>query len=75
MNRLKERFVISSRIRREAEQRRLSRAANLLAPAGQPQESLIAMLHFLLRHSIGLVSFLYENLNLSAFEHQVLSVD
>jgi hypothetical protein len=62
-------------VRREAEQRQLDRTCNTLAPAGQLQEVILGTVHFLLRHTIALVRFLYEKLEVSSLEHQTLSVD
>ena len=75
IGKLKERFMTSIEARRGAEQRQLERACNTLAPSGQLQETILSTVHFLLRHTLGLVRFLYENLEFTKLEHQILSVD
>ena len=75
VGKLNERFLAAIQMRREAVQRQLERTCNTLAPAGKLQEVILGSLHFLLRHTIALVRFLYENLDVSALEHQTLSVD
>ena len=72
---LKERFLMSIQVRREVELRQLERTCNTLAPHRQLQEVILGTVHFLLRHTTALVPFLYENLEVSKFEHQTLSVD
>lgn len=75
VSKLKERFLVSSQVRRDVEQRQLDRSCNTLAPAGQLQEMVLGTLHFLLRHTIALVPLLYDKMDISSLEHQTLTVD
>jgi len=75
IRRLKERFAGSIHVRTEAGRRQLERACNALAPDGRPQEEVLATAYFLLRYSEAFTGLLYQRLDVSKPEHQLIPLD
>jgi uncharacterized protein YllA (UPF0747 family) len=59
----------------EVMQRRVRRACGFLAPDGMRQEDGLNGVSFPLRHSGTIFTFLYENLDIMKFEHQLVYLD
>jgi uncharacterized protein YllA (UPF0747 family) len=75
IEKLKDRIEASDARKQEALRRQLRRACNSLAPNGRIQECELSGIHFLLRHSRALLPFLYKNLDINQFEHQLIPMD
>ncbi len=56
-------------------ERQLHRTCNFLAPNGHAQERELAGIYFLLRYSSAILSRLYERLDWTVLEHQLLAMD
>lgn len=72
---LRVRFESARRKREDAVNRQIHRACNLLAPKQRIQESEISGIYFLLRYTQTVLQSVYDRLNASTFQHQLLSME
>ncbi len=75
INKTKDRIEAAQREKQEVIRRQIHRACNLLAPDGIRQEEGLAGITFPLRYSRSILSFLYENLDIMKFEHQLICLE
>jgi uncharacterized protein YllA (UPF0747 family) len=73
LGKLRERYEAAVALRQEVIARHLERASGVLAPEGRLQEGVIAGLHFILHNSSDFSRALYDNLDIQALEHQLIS--
>lgn len=72
IDKMKDRIEAAQREKQEVMRRQIHRACSLLAPDGVRQEDGLAGISFPLRYSRPILSFLYENLDIMKFEHQLI---
>jgi len=75
LERLRDRVNAADRNKKEVLRRHIFRACHSLAPGGKMQEGGLSGIQFLLRYSRSLLSFLYTNLDIMKFEHQLIPMD
>jgi uncharacterized protein YllA (UPF0747 family) len=75
LERLRDRVNAADRNKKEVLRRHILRACHSLAPGGKMQEGGLSGIQFLLRYSRSLLSFLYTNLDIMKFEHQLIPMD
>ncbi len=75
IEKLHERFLSASKLRREAALRQLERACNTVAPDARPQECELSALYFLLRYSRAILRQIYDRMTVWNHEHQLIDVD
>ncbi len=73
--RLKERFIAGAQTRNDAVRRQVERICAILVPGKRMQQEGLGGLHFLLRYSRSILETLYNNLDVTRFEHQTIAVD
>ena len=75
IEKLRERCEAACARKEAAAERQIHKTCNRLAPEGKTQESGLSGIQFLLRHSLSVLQLLYERLDLTKFEHQLISMD
>jgi bacillithiol biosynthesis cysteine-adding enzyme BshC len=73
MNLLKEKAIAAQKRRNETAVRQIEKAAAGILPGGSLQERELNALHFLNKHGFALVPWLFANLDITGFKHQVLT--
>ena len=75
IHQLHQRFESARRRREEAVSRQIHRTCNLLAPNGRIQEHELSGIYFLLRYTQSVLQYVYDRLNASTFQHQLILMD
>ncbi|MBN2320170.1 MAG: bacillithiol biosynthesis BshC [Acidobacteria bacterium] len=75
LDKMKNRIETTRKRKQEVMQRQIRRACGFLAPDGKRQEEGLAGVAFVLRYSRSILSFLYENLDIMRFEHQLIDLE
>ncbi|MFH0990223.1 MAG: bacillithiol biosynthesis cysteine-adding enzyme BshC [bacterium] len=69
---LREKSVAAQKRQHEVSLRQVEKAANHLFPGGQFQERTINILHFLNKYGLEFVRWLYTEMKIDVFEHQII---
>jgi uncharacterized protein YllA (UPF0747 family) len=74
-DKVKQRYLSSMQMRREAAARQIERVCTLLFPEGRSQERRLGGMHFVLRYSRAVLREIAEKGDIWRFEHQPISLD
>jgi len=75
LDKMNDRTGEARKVKQEVMRRQIGRASGLLAPDGKRQEEGLAGIALPLLYSRSILSFLYENLDILKFEHQLIDLE
>jgi len=74
LNVVKEKTIAAHQKKNEIVLRQIYKAGNILYPDGNLQEREINFIYFANKYSLDFIDFLYDNLNIEIFDHQIIEI-